>query len=248
MLPVSIIILTKNEERNIVRCVASLNSLTNDIQVTDSGSTDQTIQLATDMGAQVRSVQWEGYAKTKTKANACSKFDWVLSLDADEEISAELRGSLRTLFSKTPAENTAYRIKRKLVYCGKVLHFGSVGHEYRLRLFNKKNACWNEQAVHEDIAFNTGVNIRKLQGVLWHYSYYSIEEHQVRTEHYARLFAQQKIALGIRYPFYKKYVSALFGFIKNYLFRLGLLDGYKGLQFALIEMKYTYQKYALITA
>jgi glycosyltransferase involved in cell wall biosynthesis len=245
MLPVSIIILTKNEARNIVRCVAAAKKVSDEIQIADSGSTDETIKLAAAMGVKVQNVQWDGYAKTKNKANAGSKYEWILSLDADEEISAELQGSLQTLFSTIPAENTAYLIRRKLVYCGQVLHFGSVGHEYRLRLFNKKNACWNEQTVHEDITFNTGVHIEKLQGVLWQYSYSHIEEHKIRTAHYARLFAEQKKAAGIRYHSLKKYLSPLFGFIKNYIFRLGFLDGLKGLQFALVEMQYTYRKYAL---
>ena len=132
-----------------------------------------------------------------------------------------------------------------MVYCGKVLQHGALANEYRLRVFNKKNACWNENAVHEDIVFNTTVSKRRLEGFMWHYSYNTKEEHKKKIEHYAQLFALQKKTAGKSISSYKSYFSPLFGFIKNYIFKTGFLDGAKGLQYAVIEMKYTRLKYEL---
>lgn len=245
MLPLSIVILTKNEERNIARCLLPLQGLTDDIVVVDSESTDNTIAIATAMGAKVMTAAWQGYAKTKNEANRAAKYEWILSVDADEEVNEELRSAVLQLFSGSVSEKTAYLIRRKMVYCGSVLNHGAVANEYRLRLFNKKNARWNEKAVHEDIELNSGVELRKLNGFMWHHSYNTTGEHEKKIELYAQLFAKQKLMEGRKFSFVKTRLSPAFGFIKNYIFRLGFLDGIRGYQFAKTEMKYTSRKYEL---
>lgn len=245
MLPISIVILTRNEERNIARCISPLVSLTDDILLIDNGSTDQTIAIAESMGAKVMKVEWQGYAQTKNNGNQYAKYNWILSLDADEEMNDELKESLISLFAGEVNEFTAYSIKRKLVYEGKILHHGCVSNEYRLRLFNKKNAAWNQEEVHEDIIFDNEVKVDKLKGFLWHHSYANKEEHLRKLEHYARLFANQHKRKGNKVNYWKMLFSPVFGFIKNYFFRLGFLDGLIGFRFAKEEMIYTYTKYRL---
>ncbi len=246
MLPISIIILTKNEEKNIERTLMPLTGLTDDIIVIDSGSSDNTTTIARNKGAKVTDMQWQGYSKTKNEAHALARYDWILSLDADEEINERLKTSLRETFSKPVDEHTAFLIKRKMVYCGTVLNHGALANEYRLRLFNRRNARWNGNPVHEDIEFSTTVSTKKLDGFMWHHSYRTAKEHEQKIEHYAQLFAQQKIKEGVRPSFFKSMFSPLFGFIKNFFFRGGFLDGKKGLQYAKTEMKYTSRKYNLI--
>lgn len=246
MLPISIIILTKNEEKNIERTLVPLTGLTDDIIVIDSGSTDNTTAIARHKGARVIEMEWQGYSKTKNAAHGFSRYDWILSLDADEEINEELKISLQELFSKPVSGHNAFLIKRKMVYCGTVLNHGALANEYRLRLFNRKNARWNENPVHEDIEFNTTVSIKKLDGYMWHHSYNTVKEHEQKIELYAQLFARQKIKEGIRPSVFKTLFSPLFGFIKNYFFRRGFLDGKEGLEYAKTEMKYTSRKYKLI--
>lgn len=245
MLPVSIIILTKNEEKNIERTLTPLIGLTDDILVIDSGSTDNTINIVKKLGAQLIETEWKGYAETKNYGHSLAKYNWILSLDADEEMGTELKESIQELFAKEIPENKAFKIRRKLVYGDTVLNYGSVSNEYRLRIFNRKNAHWNKNDVHEDIVFSSSAEIKKLEGYVLHHSYIDIEDHKKRVEQYAQLFAKQKKAEGKNIPFYKIYFSPIFNFIKNYIFRLGFLDGIKGWQHAIVEMKYTFRKYQL---
>ena len=243
MTPFTIMILTKNEENNIVRTLKPLCDLTDDLLVVDSGSSDSTISLAQQTGARVVETIWQGYANTKNWAHTQASHNWICSLDADEEIDEELQKALKDLFSENVPTHDAFMIKRKLVYCGKILHHGSVSNEYRLRIYHKKIGHWNSQAVHEDVEFKEPVQIKKLSGLVLHHSYQTKKEHEDTIDKYAKLFAQQKKKENKTVPFFKAYLSPLFGFIKNYIFRTGFLDGYEGWQFALIEMKYTYRKY-----
>lgn len=246
MVAVSIIILTKNEERNIERTLKPLMGLSDDILVFDNGSTDQTRTIAEKTGAKVIQVAWQGYSATKNNANALAKYDWILSLDADEEINQELNQNIQDFFSHNISPDTVFLLQRKLVYAGQVLHYGSVSTEYRLRLFNRKNAHWNQNAVHEDLEFLLPPKKIKMKGFLWHHSYNNRQEHEQKVAHYAALFAKQNISKSGATLVLKQYLSPIFGFIKNYIFRFGFMDGYYGFQFALVEMKYTYKKYQLI--
>ncbi|MBK7692689.1 MAG: glycosyltransferase family 2 protein [Bacteroidetes bacterium] len=246
MLPLSIIILAKNEEKNIATAIAPLVGITDDILVIDSGSTDNTKNIVRTLGATVVEMEWKGYSYTKNVASRHAKYNWILSLDADEEVNAALRDHIVQIFSEEMSMDVAYKIRRKLVIAGKVLHHGAVSNEYRVRLFNRQRAWWNQNEVHEDIEFRGNVTVKKLKGYMWHYSYNTNEEHETKLTHYAHLFAKQKIAEGAESSVVKQYLSPVFGFIKNYIFRLGFLDGMAGLQFALAEMRYTYKKYELI--
>lgn len=246
MLPLSVVILTRNEEKNIERCLAPVRQISDDILVMDTGSTDQTIALAKKAGARVMECAWLGYAETKNKTNAQTRYDWVLSLDADEVVNTELLLEIDHLFKNgTPPGNCAFALKRLMVYDGTLLKHGALANEYRIRLFNKHHARWNNNTVHEQIEFSNPVQIKKLKGFLWHYSYEDQVEHQMRIKHYASLFASQRLANKKYSSPLKKYFSAGFGFVKNYFFKLGFLDGLRGWQYAKTEMDYTYRKYQL---
>lgn len=246
MLPLSIVILTKNEEQNIVRCLQSVKELSDDILVIDSGSIDATIQLAKSNNAKVINTQWLGYSATKNFGNQLAKNKWILSLDADEELNESMRTHIRKIFSSTISESTAFSLQRKMVYAGKVLHHGSVSNEFRTRLFNKENARWNQTLVHEDIEFLCEVELRTLEGFVWHHSFSSKEDHLARLEKYAQLSATQMHHQGKRATFVKRFLSPSFGFVKNFIFKLGFLDGSAGLQFAQHEKWYVKRKYELL--
>jgi len=248
MLPISIVILSKNEELNIARCVNSVKGLTAEILVIDSGSTDKTIPLAISSGAKVIDEIWKGYSETKNIGNEHAAHDWILSLDADEEMNPELRSAIESIFSKEIKVRMAFCVRRKMVYCGKVLHHGSQSWEYRKRLFNRQTAHWNHNDVHEDLDFSVPMKIKKLKGFLWHHSYNTSEEHRERLEKYAQMSATQLSKKGKKATFIKRYLSPAFGFIKNFIFKGGFLDGKKGFQFALNEMWYVKRKYQLLKA
>ena len=140
----------------------------------------------------------------------------------------------------------AFCLRRKMVYCGKILHYGSQAWEYRIRLFNRQTAHWNDNDVHEDLDFSVPMKIKKLKGFLWHHSYNSPEEHRKRLEKYAQLSATQLFKAGKKATFIKQTISPLFGFVKNYIFKGGFLDGKKGYLFAVNEMWYVKRKYELL--
>ncbi len=244
----SVVILTKNEEQNIVRCIRSLKGLTQDILVIDSGSTDNTIPLAEFEGAKVIQQTWQGYSNTKNVGNRLAANDWILSLDADEELNEELQLAIRQLFNKNVSATNAFSVQRKMVYGGKVLHHGSVGNEFRLRLFNRQTGKWNTDDVHEEIEFSQPVSVIKLPGFLWHHSYASEADHRQRLEKYAALSAAQMHKAGRKASFIKLWCSPMFGFIKNFIFRAGFLDGQSGYEFAISEMWYVKRKYTLLNS
>lgn len=246
MLPLTVVILTKNEERNIARCLQPLLALSNDILVMDSGSSDRTIEIARTMGVRVVETEWLGYSATKNKGNQLAKNDWILSLDADEEMKDELVASITQLFQHKLEPNQMYAIQRKLIYCGKTLHFGAVKNEFRFRIFNRTITAWNHHDVHEDLQSKEASQKIKLKGYVLHHSYLSSEEHLGKLETYAKLSAQQMLKNGRRASFIKCYLSPPFGFFKNVVLRCGFLDGNLGLRYARENMWYVKRKYQLL--
>lgn len=247
MQALSIIIVVKNEAHNIARCVAPLLQLSNDIIVADNGSEDGTQVIAEQAGVKVMTIGWKGYSATKNEANSFAANDWILSLDADEVLNEELVDAFKDILSKPIAEDTVFSIQRKLVYEGRILNYGAVGKEFRIRLFNRTTAKWDQQVVHEKLVFAISPNVVKLNGFAWHYSFKDEIDHKNRLKKYALLAAQQMKAKGKKRDLFKQIFSPLFGFLKHYIFQFGFLDGRAGLKFALNEMQYTYQKYALLS-
>jgi glycosyltransferase involved in cell wall biosynthesis len=247
MQALSIIIVVKNEAHNIARCIAPLLQISNDIIVADNGSEDGTQAIAAQAGAKVMTITWKGYSATKNEANSFAANDWILSLDADEVLNEELVKDIQRICSNQLSTETVFAIQRKLVYEGRLLKHGAVGKEFRIRLFNRNNAEWNQQVVHEKLVFAQTPKVHKLKGFAWHYSYKDEADHKQRLQQYALLAAKQMKARGKKRNLFKQSTSPLFGFFKNYICRLGFMDGRAGLKFALNEMNYTYQKYALLS-
>ncbi|MGI9192687.1 MAG: glycosyltransferase family 2 protein [Chitinophagaceae bacterium] len=242
MLPLTVIIMARNEAHRIERCLLALQSLKADILVATNQCTDNTAELALAMGARVVDLPWQGFAATKNAAQEHARFHWILSLDADEVPNETLCESIIALFQQPMLENSVWSIKRRLVIGEQVLYHGSVSNEYRVRLFHRNYAHWNTNAVHEDIIAEQPLKPHALDGWVWHYSFNSFDEHRTKLLQYAQLFAKQyaqkKSSVSVLKPF-----SAYWGFIKNYGFRGGFLDGRAGLEFALNEMHYTRNKY-----
>ncbi|MBL7766177.1 MAG: glycosyltransferase family 2 protein [Chitinophagaceae bacterium] len=248
MLPLSIVILTRNEAKNIVRCLQALQGLSDDVLIVDNGSTDDTMALARSLGARVIQVEWQGYSATKNTGNLQAKYDWILSLDADEVMDGRLKEAIQKRFQTLPSPEHAFLIRRKMVYGEQILHHGSVSKEYRLRIFDRRRACWNTNTVHEDVEFSGDVKRETLEGVVLHYSFADSKDHLERLDKYARLSAQHMHEQGRKPHILKHCFSPLFGFVKDYIFRLGFLDGKAGYHFAKEEMWYRRRKYDLLKA
>ncbi|NNF01890.1 MAG: glycosyltransferase family 2 protein [Bacteroidia bacterium] len=226
MTGISAVVITKNEERNIARCLESVKGLVDEIIVVDSFSTDKTKEIAESFGAKFYEKEWQGYAGSKNLANSLASNKYILSLDADEEISSELAEGIAQQTSN--GLQGVYRMNRLSNYCGKWIKHCGWYPDPKFRLFPKEIASWEGDHVHETIIFKEEPKITKLEGHILHYSYYSIEEHLQRIKKYSRLGALKLAEKNKTGGWLKAMYKSAARFISCYIFRLGILDGYYG--------------------
>lgn len=241
MQPVSVVIVCKNEADIIGPTLQSLQGLTDDIIVYDNGSTDDTVEIAKRYTAQVAQGSWEGFGKTKRKANALAKYDWILSLDADEAIDEELKQSL--LNFRPANEKVVGEIKFKNFFGEKWLRFGEWGGDKHIRLFNRKAVNWDDAPVHERLIKPGEATVQKINGYVLHKTVKSPGEYKRKMEQYAVLNATKYQQAGKKATWVKLNLSPVFTFINYYIFRLGFLDGRAGYTCARITAWYTALKY-----
>ncbi len=236
----SVIILTKNEEKNIERAIKSVKDIAEEILVIDSGSTDTTVEIAKSLGANVIFNEWENYPSQVNFGISKAKNDMVFVLDADEEVSGELRESIREfLFS----DYKVGMILRRTFYMGDFLRY-IWNDEKRIRLFNK-NVCRYEGTLHEEVICNTE-DIYVLKGYLNHYSYKSLQDQFEKTIRYAKQNA--KILYDKRKPFhfYNLILNPIWIFFKFFILKAGYKDGVRGFIIAFSGMFYVFLKYAFL--
>lgn len=238
---ISVVIITKNEAHIIDNTLQSLQSVTNDIVIVDSGSTDETVAICKKHNATVIETDWSGYGINKNKGIAAARYDWILSLDADEAIDEELQQSLLQVALTNDEE--VFNIRFKNFFCNKWIRFGEWGFDWHIRLFNRKKVQWNNAAVHENLLFPKGVIVTKLKGNVLHYTVQNRLEYDAKTDHYARMNAKKYFIAGKKPGFFKQYFSPVFAFIQHYIFRLGFLDGGPGFIIAKTTARYTFLKY-----
>lgn len=222
---ISAVIIACNEEKYIHQCIKSILPITSDIIVVDSGSTDNTVNLAKSAGAQVFHMSWKGYGANKNFGNSKAKYDWILSIDADEILDKDLVNHIKTLNKK---ENTIYKIKSLVNYNGKWIRHCGWYPAWKLRFFHKSRAKWNLSPVHESLEFPDDTLIDQLNGQLLHYSYDSIQDHKEKSTKYGKLKAETWIEKNKSVNTIKKLFGPSFKFIRTYIFRLGFLDGKEG--------------------
>lgn len=244
MQQVSVVIICKNEADIISKTIASLRGLTDDIVVYDNGSTDETVLIAREAGARVFIGDWEGFGKTKMRANSMAKYEWILSLDADEMIDETLKASLLAMKFE---ENTAYRLQFKNFLGNKQIRYGEWGADSHIRLFNRQQVHWNEEAVHESLVIPSYIKIKKIQrGHILHRTMKDLNDYAKKMVHYATLSAQKYYSQGKKASWFKRTISPCFNFINYYFFRLGFLDGHEGYVCAKMTSHYTFLKYAML--
>ena len=219
---ISAVIIARNEAANIGRCVRSLLPVADEVLVLDTGSHDNTKEVAEAAGAQAYSVEWKGYAETKNEGYKRAAQPWILSLDADEVLSETLKRSILAVKEELKG---AYRFNRLTFFGEKPVRHCGWYPDSKVRLFPKDQAKWEGEFVHEKLVVATGTEIIFLQGDLLHYSIRDREDHWARTREYAQLAAQKMHASGKRYSLLKHIFSPLSRFLKMYVFQLGFLDG-----------------------
>jgi glycosyltransferase involved in cell wall biosynthesis len=248
----SVVIITHNEEANIGRTLTSVQPLVADgkgeIIVVDSGSTDRTGEIAKSFGARVFLEEWKGYAAQKNSAIDKAVGDWILCLDADEELGPELAGEVLAIEEAqgrgaTPSP-VGFWIPRKNFFLGRWIKHGGFWPDPKLRLFRKDAARFEKRLVHEDAKLIKGIS-GQLKHALLHHSYPTVADYIDHMNHYSSLGAEMSIAKGRRgFSLFNIVLRPLATFIYNYFFRLGFLDGREGLLLHLYHAVYVSWKYA----
>ena len=241
----SVAIITHNEAANLPRTLASVR-WAEQVIVVDAHSIDETVAIAQAAGAQVFQQTWLGFAAQKNFAIAQCTGDWVLSLDADEEVSETLAKEIQALLSTLPAAD-AYYIPRRNYFLGRPLKHGGYYPDAKLRLFRRGTAEFADRNVHESMQCQgiTG----HLHGDLLHYAYPSLTAYIEHMNHYSTLgaeilFAQERRSRSSTAFVWNIVMAPYLQFLYNYVFRLGFLDGREGLLIHLYHAAYSSWKYA----
>ncbi|MFM8315102.1 MAG: glycosyltransferase family 2 protein [Deltaproteobacteria bacterium] len=220
----SAVVITKNEEKNIARCLESL-SFCDEIIVVDSHSTDNTLAIARKFTPKVFEREWSGYVEQKNYAVGLTSNDWVLSIDADEEVSSELRQELQDVLKSTPQE-TAYLIARKTIHSGQWIKYGGWYPNRLVRLFRKSFGSWQGGPVHEFWA--TQGRVGELKNDLVHYSFDSLSDQVERNNLYSSLGAKLLLEQKHKFSLFRLLFKPGSKFVETYFLKLGFLDGYRG--------------------
>ena len=241
MIQLSAVIITFNEERNIERCLKSLQNVADEIVVIDSFSTDKTQQICEEYNVVFIQNEFKGHIEQKNFALAKTKFDYILSLDADEALSSELEQSILKVKSNWTADT--YKMNRLTNYCGDWIKHGSWYPDTKLRLALKSVVKWGGNNPHDKLESNSKAAAIHLAGDLLHYSYYTIEEHLTQQERFSSIAAQALYNQGKKAPFYKLILNPAASVIKDIIIRQGFLDGESGFKVAQISAKSVFWKY-----
>lgn len=237
----SVAIITKNEEKNIGRCIDSVRDLADEIVVVDSFSTDATKQICLEKGVRFSENRFAGHIEQKNHAFSLCSYGFVLSLDADEALSDLLAESI--IQHKKQGFSDAYSMNRLTRYCGKWIRHGGWYPDRKVRLVNRKLFAWSGTNPHDKLTAQSPIKIKHLKGDILHYSIGSVEEHVRVTENFSTIAAKAMFEKNYRPNGLKKYVSAGIKFLQSYFLRLGFLEGWRGYKIASLSAKSKYLKY-----
>lgn len=238
---IGVLIITLNEERNIERCVRSVQSFADEIIVLDAFSTDRTPEICQSLGVKFIQREWEGYSASKNFLNEQCTSDYIFSLDADEAPDQTMQADLQKL--KMAGMSGVYSVNRLTNYCGSWIRHSGWFPDVKVRLFPRGSAKWVGDLVHEELVYDEVHNVTGLNGLLEHYSYYSGKEHRKRADKYSELTALKYHQQGKRAGFFKPCLSGISRFVSMYFLKKGILDGRMGFQIAWISALSNVYKY-----
>jgi glycosyltransferase involved in cell wall biosynthesis len=237
----SVVIITYNEEKNIGRCIASVDKIADEVIVVDSFSNDETVNIAVSMGAVVKQSPFDGYINQKNKAIGLAANNYVLLLDADEALSAELANAI--LKEKDNFVYKAYSMKRCNIFCNRYIKHGLWYPDKKLRLFDKRYGNCGGLNPHDKIVMQAGIDVKLLKGDMLHHTFNSIEAYRKRNEEVSTVIAQSLYEAGVKRTGLKIIFSPLWAFVNGYILRLGFLEGYAGFVIALLTAQQSFLKY-----
>ncbi|GAB5558187.1 MAG: glycosyltransferase family 2 protein [Schleiferiaceae bacterium] len=243
---ISAVIITFNEEKNIERCLNSLSGLADEIVVVDSFSTDRTEELCKPFNVRFIPHAFAGHIQQKNYAKDCASNQWVLSLDADEALSQELKQNLLQWKEKSNPEVDGYVVNRLTHYGNKFVRHSGWYPDRKLRLWKKDAGQWGGLNPHDKFELFQGPT-QRISGDLLHYSFSGWRNHLEVNKKFAAIAAKSLYESGKKGRAWKRFISPYFQFIQNFFFRLGFLDGLTGIRVCAITAYYTYLKYKLLS-
>jgi len=238
-------IITHNEELNI-RAACESVAWADEILVIDSESTDATREVAANTGAQIVVNPWPGFAAQKQFATDKATHDWVLSLDADERVSDELRESIRNLVASSPNAD-GYRIARRTFYQNRWIRGGGWYPDWQLRLFRRSKGHWKPRLIHESVEMDNDARVETLRGDLLHYTVRdAADHHRMIGERYAPLAARQMFDEGRRTSALNVATAAPAAYVRSLIFKGGFRDGLAGITIANFAAHHAFLKHLML--
>jgi len=244
MQKLSVVIITLNEEKKIGRCLDSVKEIADDIVIVDSLSSDKTEEISVSKGARFVKQKFLGHIDQKNFAITQAKFPHILSLDADEVLSDELKKSIQQ--TKQNWNYDGYTFNRITYYCGRWIKHCGWYPDTKLRLWDSRKGKWAGLNPHDQFFMQKGASIKHLEGDLFHYSYDSIRDHVMVSQKYSEIMSQQLFDQGKKSSTIKMWINPFAKFIKVYFQKKGYKDGVYGLIISWIAAYSTFMKYALI--
>mgnify|MGYP006166918085 CR=1 FL=1 len=236
------VIITFNEEKNIEKCLASLQGVADEIVVVDSFSTDKTKEICSKYKVNFHQQKWLGYSEQKNLGNQLAANKLIFSIDADEVLSDELKVSINKV-KETAARGVVYKLNRRNNYCGKWIKHCGWYPDAKVRLWFKDDAKW-EGDIHEEVVYSNEFEAQQLKGDLLHYSFYTIHQHIAQVNTFTEIAAREALAKGKKSNVITIIGKSFWKFIHSYFIKLGILDGYYGFVICSISSFSTFSKYA----
>ncbi|MEX0988342.1 MAG: glycosyltransferase family 2 protein [Bacteroidales bacterium] len=237
----SVVVITYNEEKNIGQCLESVKAVADDIVVVDSYSTDRTGEICRAQGARFIEHTFHSHIEQKNWAITQAKYPHILSLDADEALSEELKSSI--LLVKSDWEMDGYYFNRLTNYCGKWIKHTTWYPSRKLRLWDARKGQWGGLNPHDKFIMDPEARKKHLHGDLLHYSYYTVEEHLQQLDRFSTIHARSYYKMGIRTNLIKRNIHTVWRFLNDYIFRLGIIDGRSGFIISKLGAREVWLKY-----
>ncbi len=240
----SVVIITFNEEKNIERCLLSVKDIADEIVVLDSLSTDKTKEICLQYNVKFFEQTFLGHIEQKNKAMSLATNDYVFSLDADEALSDELKNKITEI--KQNCNYDAFIFNRLNNYCGKWIKHCGWYPDKKLRLWNRKKGQWGGLNPHDKVIMQDDAKIKYFNLDLLHYSYYSVDEHILQSDKFAKIAAQAYFKKGKKSLFITPYYKIIWKFINCYFIKAGFIEGKYGFIICKIAANETFKKYSIL--
>lgn len=240
----SVAMIVKNESQDLAQCLETVKDWVDEIVILDSGSSDNTKEIALSYGAKFyENTDWQGFGKQRRLAQQYVTSDYVLWLDADERVTLELKQSIQQAVS-SEQKNAVYQIGRLSEVFGRQIRHSGWYPDYVVRLYRTEFAQYGDELVHEKVHYPKDAQVIKLKGDLLHFTYKDIHHYLVKSASYAKAWAEQKARAGKKATLFQGVTHGIGCFVKMYLLKAGFLDGKQGFLLAVLSAHSVFVKYA----